>query len=46
VKLTKGQKLMAIVAFYHGVPPTKDVMASFTMEMAPYHKHWMSTRSV
>jgi hypothetical protein len=35
VKLTKGQKLMTIVAFYHGVPPTKDVMASFTMEMAP-----------
>lgn len=35
VKLAKGQKIMAIVAFYHGVPPTKDVMASFTMEMAP-----------
>lgn len=35
VKLAKGQKLMAIAAFYHGVPPTKDVMASFTMEMAP-----------
>ncbi len=35
VKLTKGEKLMTIVAFYHGVPPTKDVMASFTMEMAP-----------
>lgn len=35
VKIAKGQKLMAIVAFYHGVPPTKDVMASFTMEMAP-----------
>lgn len=35
VKLAKGQKLMAIVAFYHGVPPTKDVMASFRMEMAP-----------
>ncbi|TKS61147.1 MAG: hypothetical protein EWM72_00634 [Nitrospira sp.] len=35
VKLAKGKKLMAIVAFYHGVPPTKDVMASFTMEMAP-----------
>ena len=35
VKLVKGQKLMTIVAFYHGVPPTKDVMASFTMEMAP-----------
>lgn len=35
VKIDKGQKLMAIAAFYHGVPPTKDVMASFTMEMAP-----------
>lgn len=35
VKLEKGKKLMAVVAFYHGVPPTKDVMASFTMEMAP-----------
>lgn len=35
VKIEKGQKLMAIAAFYHGVPPTKDVMASFTMDMAP-----------
>ncbi len=35
VTLTKGQKLMTIVVFYHGVPPTKDVMASFTMELAP-----------
>ncbi len=35
VKLEKGKKLMAIVAFYHKAPPTKDVMASFTMEMAP-----------
>ncbi len=35
VKIAKDQKLMAIVAFYHGVPPTKGVMASFTMEMAP-----------
>lgn len=35
VKLGKGQKIMTIVAFYHGVPPTKDVMASITMEMAP-----------
>ncbi|MBI4400495.1 MAG: hypothetical protein HY581_02545 [Nitrospirae bacterium] len=34
VKLAKGQKLMTIAAFYHGVPPTKDVMASFTMDMA------------
>ena len=30
VKLGKGDKLMALVAFYHKVPPTKDVMASFT----------------
>lgn len=35
VKIEKGQKLMAVVAFYHKVPPTKDVMATFTMEMAP-----------
>ncbi|MBI3603987.1 MAG: hypothetical protein HY205_06015, partial [Nitrospirae bacterium] len=35
VKLGKDQKLMTIVAFYHGVPPTKDVMATFTMELAP-----------
>ncbi len=35
VKLGKGEKLMAVVAFYHKVPPTKDVMATFTMETAP-----------
>jgi hypothetical protein len=35
VKLEKGRKLTALVAFYHKAPPTKDVMASFTMEMAP-----------
>ncbi len=35
VKIEKGQKLMAVVAFYHKAPPTKDVMATFTMEMAP-----------
>jgi hypothetical protein len=35
VKLEKNKKLMAVVAFYHKVPPTRDVMASFTMEMAP-----------
>lgn len=35
VKLAKGDRLMSVVAFYHGVPPTKDVMASFTMYMAP-----------
>jgi hypothetical protein len=35
VKLGKGQRLMTVVAFYHKAPPTKDVMATFTMEMAP-----------
>ncbi len=35
VKLGKGEHLMSVVAFYHKVPPTKDVMATFTMYMAP-----------
>ena len=35
VKLAKNDKLKAVVAFYHKAPPTKDVMATFTMEMAP-----------
>jgi hypothetical protein len=35
VKLGKGQHLMSVVAFYHKAPPTKNVMASFTMYMAP-----------
>ncbi len=35
VKLGKGEHLMSVVAFYHKAPPTKDVMASFTMYMAP-----------
>ncbi len=35
VKLAKGDRLMSVVAFYHGAPPTKDVMATFTMYMAP-----------
>ena len=35
VKLGKGEKLIALVAFYHKAPPTKNVMASFTMKMAP-----------
>lgn len=35
VKLGKGDHLMSVVAFYHKAPPTKDVMASFTMYMAP-----------
>jgi hypothetical protein len=38
VKLTKGEHLMSIVAFYHKAPPTKNVMATFTMYMAPEHK--------
>ncbi len=37
VKLGKGEHLMSIAAFYHGAPPTKDVMATFTMYMAPEH---------
>lgn len=35
VKLAKGNHLMSVVAFYHKAPPTKDVMARFTMFMAP-----------
>src|SRR6185295_14945689 len=35
VKLRQKDKLKAVVAFYHKAPPTKDVMATFTMEMAP-----------
>jgi hypothetical protein len=35
VKLRKDDRLMAVTAFYHKVPPTKDVLATFTMEMAP-----------
>ena len=35
VKLGKGQHLTSVVAFYHKAPPTKNVMASFTMYMAP-----------
>ena len=35
VKLAKGDHLMSIVAFYHKAPITKDVMATFTMYMAP-----------
>jgi hypothetical protein len=35
VKLARGQNLMSVVAFYHKAPPTKNVMASFTMYMAP-----------
>ncbi len=35
VKIRKTDKLMMVTAFYHKVPPTKDVIATFTMEMAP-----------
>jgi hypothetical protein len=35
VKLAKNDRLMSIVAFYHKAPVTKDVMATFTMYMAP-----------
>ena len=35
VALPKGHKLMTLVAFYHGVPPTKDAMARFTIDLAP-----------
>jgi len=35
VKLAKEDHLTSIVAFYHKAPVTKDVMATFTMYMAP-----------
>jgi hypothetical protein len=35
VPIKKDSKLIAVVAFYHKVPVTKDVMATFTMELAP-----------
>jgi len=35
VPIKKDNTLVAIVAFYHKVPPTKDVFATFTMELAP-----------
>lgn len=34
VKLEKGKHLMSVVAFYHKAPPTRDVMARFTMYTA------------
>ena len=49
VKLGKGQNLMSIVAFYHKAPPTKNVMARFTMYVAPEGapvKKWMCIRWV
>jgi hypothetical protein len=38
VKLEKGKHLMSVVAFYHKAPPTRDVMARFTMYTAPKGK--------
>jgi hypothetical protein len=38
VKLEKNDKLMTVVAFYHGAPPTKNVIATFTMYFAPKSK--------
>jgi hypothetical protein len=35
VPIKKDSPLVAIVAFYHKVPPTKDVFATFTMDLAP-----------
>ncbi|MCP9455136.1 MAG: hypothetical protein NNA18_03385 [Nitrospira sp.] len=35
VKLAKDDRLMTVVAFYHGAPPTKNVVATFTMYFAP-----------
>lgn len=35
VPIKKNSKLVAVVAFYHKVPPTKDVMATFTLDLAP-----------
>jgi hypothetical protein len=35
VPIKKDSRLVAVVAFYHKVPPTKDVMATFTMDLAP-----------
>jgi len=35
VSIKKDSKLVAVVAFYHKVPPTKDVIATFTMDLAP-----------
>lgn len=38
VKLEKNDKLMTVVAFYHGAPPTKNVITTFTMYFAPKAK--------
>ena len=35
VELKHDTQVMAVVAFYHDVPPTQDVMASITMTVAP-----------
>ncbi|MCP9465599.1 MAG: hypothetical protein NNA25_12495 [Nitrospira sp.] len=39
VKLAKDDRLMTVVAFYHGAPPTKNVVATFTMYFAPKDQH-------
>lgn len=39
VPLQKATRLIAAIAFYHQAPPTKHVMASFTMHMAPKASH-------
>lgn len=38
VKLEQSDKLMTVVAFYHGAPTTKNVIATFTMHFAPKDK--------
>lgn len=35
VELKQSDRLMAVVAFYHEAPPTKNVVATLTMQMAP-----------
>lgn len=35
VQLKNNDRLMAVIAFYHKVPPTKNVYARFTMRFAP-----------
>jgi len=39
VKLDPSHKLMTLVAFYHKVPPTKNVYARFTIYTAPEKAH-------
>jgi hypothetical protein len=35
VELKQSDRLMAVVAFYHEAPPTRNVVATLTMQMAP-----------